>query len=50
MYAKVNIILNKGMDLNITWEEFISDLDNPNKVKKLSEYIMGQQIKHSHML
>ena len=41
----INIVLNKGTDINITWQEFIaaSKFDKPGKSNKLSEYIMNQQ-------
>ena len=47
VYDKINIILNKGTDISITWQEFIAanTHDNPKKVKKLGEYIMQQQNK-----
>ena len=43
----MEIILEKGTDLNITWHEFISanHFHNPKTVNKLSDYMMGQQIK-----
>ena len=45
VYDKINIILNKGTDLDITWQEFISAgrFDNPNTIVKLSDYVMKQQ-------
>ena len=45
IYDKINIVLNKGTDINITWQEFIVNqrFDNPKKITKLSDYIMGQQ-------
>ena len=47
MYDKIDIILNKGTDINITWQEFIAaeHFDNPKKVVKLNEYVMRQQNK-----
>ena len=46
-YDKINIILNRGTDLNITWQEFITAnrFDKPKKMTKLSEYVMNQQNK-----
>ena len=45
IYDKINIILNKGTDINITWQEFIVNqrFDNLKKIVKLSDYVMGQQ-------
>ena len=45
IYDKINIIYNKGTDLNITWQEFIAanKFDNPKKLTKLSDYVMNQQ-------
>jgi hypothetical protein len=45
IYDKTNIILNKGTDINITWQEFIVNqrFDNLKKIVKLSEYVMRQQ-------
>ena len=45
VYDKINIVLNKGTDINITWQEFIAanKFDKPKKIKKLSEYLMNQQ-------
>ena len=45
MYDKINIILNKGTDINITWQEFIVNqrFDKLRKVVKLSDYVMRQQ-------
>ena len=39
VYDKINIVLNKGTDINITWQELIaaSKFDKPKKIKKLSE-------------
>ena len=47
VYDKINIVLNKGTDINITWQEFIAanKFDKPKKIQKLSEYIMSQQAK-----
>ena len=47
VYDKINIILNKGIDINITWQEFIAaeHCDHPKKIVKLSEYVMRQQNK-----
>ena len=47
VYDKINIILNKGTDINIMWQEFIAaeHFDNPKKIVKLSEYVMRQQNK-----
>ena len=41
----IDVILNKGTDINITWQEFIVNhrFDIPKKITKLSEYIMRQQ-------
>ena len=37
--------INKGTDINITWQEFIaaSKFDKPKNIQKLSEHIMNQQ-------
>ena len=45
IYDKINIIYNKGTDLNITWQEFIAanHFDHPKKLVKLSECVMNQQ-------
>ena len=45
-YAKINIVLNKRTDMNITWQEFIaaSKFDKPETIKKLGECIINQQI------
>ena len=45
IYNKINIILNTGTDINITWQEFIVNqrFDNLKKIVKLSDYVMGQQ-------
>ena len=45
VYEKANIALNKGKDLNITWEEFINagDYSDLKYVVKLSDYVMRQQ-------
>ena len=45
IYDKINIIYNKGTDINITWQEFIaaSHFDNPKTLTKLSDYVMNQQ-------
>ena len=45
IYDKINIIYNKGTDLNISWQEFIAahHFDHPKKLVKLSEYVMNQQ-------
>ena len=45
IYDKINIIYNKGTDINITWQEFIAanHFDHPKKLVKLSEYAMNQQ-------
>ena len=45
IYDKINIILNKGTDINITWQEFIVNqrFDKLKKIVKLSDYVMGQQ-------
>ena len=45
IYDKINIILNKGVDINITWQEFIvhNRFDNPKTITKVSDYIMKQQ-------
>ena len=47
--GKSDIILNKGTDINITWQEFIAaeHFDNPTKIVKLSDYVMRQQNKLS---
>ena len=39
------MILNKGTDINITWQEFIANqrFDNLKKITKLSDYVMMQQ-------
>ena len=45
IYDKINIIYNKGTDINISWQEFIAanHYDHPKKLVKLSEYVMNQQ-------
>ena len=45
IYDKINIIYNKGTDLNISWQEFIAanHFDHPKKLVKLSQYVMNQQ-------
>ena len=45
IYDKINIIYNKGTDINITWQEFIVNqrFGNPKTVTKISDYIMRQQ-------
>ena len=47
MYDTINIILNKGTAINISWQEFIAAnrFDNPKTVVKLSDYVMNQQNK-----
>ena len=47
VYDKINIVSNKGTDINITWQEFIAaaHLDDPKKIVKLSEYVVRQQNK-----
>lgn len=47
IYDKINIIYNKGTDMNITWQEFIAAnrSDTPRKLVKLSDYVMNQQNK-----
>ena len=47
IYDKINIILNKGTDLDITWQEFIAAnrFDKPKQIVKLSDYVMHQQNK-----
>ena len=47
VYDKINIILNKGTDINITWQEFIAaeHFDKPKTIVKLSDYVMRQQNK-----
>jgi len=45
VFDKINIILNKGTDINIPWQEFITAnrFDKPKYVVKLSDYVMNQQ-------
>ena len=45
IYDKINIIYNKGTDINISWQEFIAanHFDKPRQLVKLSEYVMNQQ-------
>ena len=45
IYDKINIIYNKGTDINITWQEFIAanHFDAPRKLIKLSDYVVNQQ-------
>ena len=45
VYDKINIVLNKGADLNITWQEFVAagKIDKPETIEKMSEYIMSRQ-------
>ena len=47
VYDKINIILNKGTDINITWQEFIAaeHFDKPKTIVELSDYAMRQQNK-----
>ena len=47
IYAKANIILNNGEDLNIDWQEFIraKDYSEIKYIEKLSDYVMRQQNK-----
>ena len=47
VYEKINIILNKGTDIDITWQEFITAnrFDKPKQIVKLSDYVMNQQNK-----
>ena len=47
VYDKINIILNKDTDINITWQEFIAaeHFDKPKTIVKLSDYVMRQQNK-----
>ena len=47
VYDKINIIINKGTDIDITWQEFIAaeHYDNPNDIVEFSEYVMRQQNK-----
>ena len=47
VYDKINIILNKGTDINISWQEFIAaeHFDKPKMIIKLSDYVMRQQNK-----
>ena len=47
VYDKINIILNKGTDIDITWQEFITAnrFDKPKQIVKLSDYVMNQQNK-----
>ena len=47
IYDKINIIYNKGTDINITWQEFIAaeHFDKPRTIVKLSDYVMRQQNK-----
>ena len=41
-YDEINIILNNGTEINITWQEFFaaSEFDNLKIMKKLSDYIL----------
>ena len=45
IHDKINIIYNKGTDLNITWQEVIAanKFDHPKKFTKLGDYVMSQQ-------
>ena len=45
VFDKINIILNKGTDINVTWQEFINAnrFDKPKTIVKLSDYVMNQQ-------
>ena len=45
VYGKFNIVLNKSTDISITRRDFIgaSEFDEPEKIKKFSEYVMNQQ-------
>ena len=44
-YTYTYIALNKGQDLNITWEEFINAnvFSDVKQIVKLSDYVMRQQ-------
>ena len=41
------MILNKGTDINISWQEFIkaNNYDKPREIEKQSDYVMNQQNK-----
>ena len=43
--TKSTSFLNKGTDIDITWQEFIVNqrFDKLKKIVKLSDYVMGQQ-------
>ena len=45
VYKRANIALNRGRDLNITWEEIIAagEFAEVKTVTKLSDYVMRQQ-------
>ena len=47
IHDKINIILSKGTDLNITRQKFIAAnrFDKPKQIVELSEYVMHQQNK-----
>ena len=42
--TKLNFFLNKGTDLDITWEEFLgaNNFSKVREVTKLSDYVMLQ--------
>ena len=42
VYGKANIVLNRGEDVNISWEEFIAanNYGSPKEIVKLSDYVM----------
>ena len=53
VFDKANIVLNKGTDLSVNWEEFIgaNKIGQPKYVVKLSDYVMRQQNKAlAHMI
>ena len=47
VYENTNIALNKGTNLDITWQEFITanNLDKPRMITKLCNFVMKQQDK-----
>ena len=47
IYRKTNLALNKGQDLNISWEEFIrgKDYAEIKQIEKISDFVMRQQNK-----
>ena len=47
VFDKINIILNRGSDIEISWQEFLTAnrYDEPQTISKLFDYAMYQQNK-----